>query len=424
MLASSASAQDKPAPAPEAEAPKKKAKKKKKKAEAKEPERPKDAPPPTEATVIEPNVLYRLGKLLPRNHSAYHRPEHSDYFDQLYLTLKFQKTYDYVHQVVIEPSIRTQRENPDDLEYFIEQAYVESAAGKRFSFTAGKKTEFEGAGFIVNPSDLLNEDKDILDQVYQKEGVVFTRARVRVADFNLGLGIIPISALPTTAGRAWLTVNGEIKEVELRLQVTHNETEKTATGLSIARFIGEHFELHFDGNYRSRQRSQRSRKELSYLTYSSYTIKNEDNQVIDSEGSGYYLAGSRIILTPRRTIVIEAITQQSGLLPDQFKLYFDYYRNERDNGRFGMTPPTRLIGRHYAFFSLQDDDSLPSTHLSANFLMNTDDQSKFIVFSARNALSEVTSVELSPTFFLGEVDSEYGEMPFQQAVYLIFRGRF
>lgn len=411
----------KPAVKPAAKKPKapKKAPKAEKSAE-KEPEKPKDAPPVTETTLIEPSLIYRAGKLAPRAGSVYHRKDHGDFFDQTYFTLLFKRTYDYTHTVVIEPGFRTMRENPQkwDTTHFMEQAYVESSLTQKLSFTAGKRTEYEGSGFIVNPSDLINEDKDILDQVYQKEGVVFTRLRYRLpAELSLGLGFIPRAGSPTTAGRGLLQLSGEVKQVEIRLNMTAHETDKTTTGFSVQRFFGEHFELHVDGRYQARQRATDGQN--GYLAYSQY--KGKDGRKDDP--SGFYLAGARYILTPRRTLVFEAIQQQSGLLPAEFEQLYAAQRasNERTEP---PNPPTKLLGRHYVFSSYQDDQTLSATHLSANALVNTDDKSQFIILSARYAISPITSLEFSPTYFRGVPNTEFGEEPFAQAYYMIFRGRF
>ena len=87
-------------------------------------------------------------------------------------------------------------------------------------------------------------------------------------------------------------------------------------------------------------------------------------------------------------------------------------------------PQTKLLGRHYGFFSYQDDDTLKSTHLALNVLVNTDDESLFVSSAVRHYITPITSVELAPTFFKGGVDTEFGEMPFAHAIYLVFRGRF
>lgn len=382
-----------------------------------------DDAPAVETTLIEPSLVYRVGKLWPRAASVYHKPEHGDYFDQIYATLKFQKTWNYVHTVVVEPGFRTKRENPsawDDAHHF-DQAYLESALTDDLLLTTGKKAEYDGSGFMVNPSDLLNENKDILDVVYQKEGVVFSRLKYRLpGDFSLGLAFIPVASASTDQGRALLQFSGEIKQFELRLSATAHAREKATTGLSVQRFWGEHFELHFDGRYQARQRDPAAEGNAS-IAFSQY---HSNDPLVHDDASGFYLTGTRLVLTPRRTIVVEGIQQQAGLLPDDFKRFFGSLREKNATGFTPGTPPTRLQGRHYAFASLQDDDSLKATHLSANYLLNTDDKSSFTVLSVRRTLSPLTSVELSPTFFSGAADTEFGEEPFGQAYYLVFRGRF
>lgn len=378
----------------------------------------------TEKTKIEPSFTYRAAALSPVKDSVYHKEEHGDFADQLYLTLRFAKTYDYVHEVLLEPTLRTFRNNPSSWEpYVIEQAYVESALLRWLNLTAGKKAEFEGSGFMVNPSDLLNEGKDIFDPLYQKEGVVFARLKLHGDTWSLGLGGIPRRGHPSRAGRAWLTASLTAWDVDLRLQATANPSEKATTGLSVQRFFGDHFELHFDGRYQRRQRDPEILGQ-DYLKYSAYVGPDVFHSDDDSP-SGFYLAGTRFIFTSRRTLILESIQNQSGLLPDEFKrLFADLQAVREENPTKVADPPSRLRGRHYAFASYQDDDSLKKIHLAASALLNTDDQSSFATMSVRYNISPITSVELAPTFFKGKADTEFGEMPFSEAHYFIVRGRF
>ena len=108
-----------------------------------------------------------------------------------------------------------------------------------------------------------------------------------------------------------------------------------------------------------------------------------------------------------------------GLVPDIAVL-----RDQEKNKGVINDPPTRLLGRHYGFVTYQDDETLNSTHFAVFALVNTDDQSRFTSASLRYTISALTSVELAPTWYSGKVDSEFGEMPFSQAIYLVFRGRF
>ncbi len=377
--------------------------------------------PKPEQTRIEPYLTYRLSALKPRKESVYHKKDHVDQADQIYLTLKFVRVYDYRHEIGIEPSLRTYRNNPANWEPpIVEQAYIESAISKSLSFTVGKKLEYEGSGFMVNPSDLLNENKDVFDSLYQKEGVVFSRIRHQSDWGTFSLGYIPKRSQAVSSGKAWFAANLEAYEIDIRSQVTVQESDKTTVGLSMARFFGDHFELHTDSRY---QRRQRKIAELDFMEYSPYVGPNLESQD-DDLPSLFYVVGSRYVLPPRRTLVFEYISNESGLLPIDFKRRNENLRTETlDNGRV-KEPPTRLLGRHFGFFSYQDDDTLSQTHLAATVLVNTDDQSIYGTLGAKYTLSPITSVELAPNFFMGRKDSEFGEMPFFNAYYLIFRGRF
>ena len=68
---------------------------------------------PLETTKIEPELTYRMAYLDIREDSAFHKEEHLDYIDQLYLNLRFFRDRDLRQEVVLEPSIRTPRGNPD-----------------------------------------------------------------------------------------------------------------------------------------------------------------------------------------------------------------------------------------------------------------------------------------------------------------------
>lgn len=408
-----------PAPVPAGKSIKKVKKKKPKTVQ----EPPPVVAPAVESTKIEPYFLYRIGALKPVEESVFHKAEHGDMADQIYLTLKYTKTYNYLHRVHIEPSFRTMRNNPATWEDFIvEQAFIESELFRPLHVTAGKKTEYEGSGFIVNPSDLLNENKDIFDPVYQSEGVVFTRFKIRLDAFNLGVGYIPRRGQPSNEGRLWSQFSTEVFATDLRIQYTAHASEKSTTGLSAQRFFGGSFELHFDGRYQARQRRVDSAGN-DYVKYSTYSGADPNTQS-DDAASGYYLGGTRLIFTPRRTMVFEYISNQSGLLPEEFKSYFGDLRKDKIEREKVRDPQTKLLGRHYGFFSYQDDDSIKSTHLALNVLVNTDDESLFVSSAIRHYVSPITSIELAPTFFKGKPDTEFGEMPFAHAVYLVFRGRF
>lgn len=386
---------------------------------------PADPLPIVETTKIEPELIYRMAKLVPQKESVYKKDDSltGDFFDQIYMTLRFSRTYDYVHEVVLEPTIRTTREKPSswDTSNFADQAYLESAVNSWLTLTVGKKTEFSGFGFFVNPSDLLNEHKENFDSLYQREGVVFGRLRARFGDFSLGLGFIPERGAPSSEGRGWVTLAGQVAEVDMSLAATHHQSEKTTVGFSAQRFFGSSFELHTDSRYQAKQRYQTSG---NTEPQSAYAGPNTEINA-DDDPSAYFLNGTRYVITHQRSAVFEYIVNQSGLLPEEFVVYHDDLRRKKEESKTNVKePPKQILGRHYVFVGYSDEGLAKGMKLSLNALQNTDDKSTFVSLSARYHLSPITSVELAPTFFQGERDSEFGEMPFAAVTYLTFRGRF
>lgn len=404
---------------------KKKAKPKAKpKAEpAAEPVQPADVAPSTEVTKIEPELTYRIAALSTRERSVYHKDTDLDQTDQIYAIARFSKMLDYQHEVVLVPRFRTDRENPVKYDQdFIEQAYIESAISSRFSLTAGKKAEMEGSGFIVNPSDLLNEAQEVFDPMYQQDGKVFVRFRYRLDDLSLGIGYIPKRGRAFDEGKGWLQLSKELFDTDVRLQATASATEKTTTGLSIQRFLGAAFEVHYDGRYQTRQRNQ----EVNFLGPDQYTVyagKNKESYS-DDEPSAYNLIGSRFVFTPKRTLIFEYIQNEAGLEAADFHTFHKDLRDRKAKSDTVSDAPKTLLGRHYYFSTIQDEESVKALKLAVFYLYNTDDHSAFSSVSLKYSLSALTSVEAVPTFFSGKVDTEFGEMPFSQATYLVFRGRF
>lgn len=400
-----------------------KAKAKPKEAAAPEPTQPADSAPSTEVTKIEPEVTYRLAKLTPRARSVFHKDTDLDQTDQLYAIVRFSKVLDYQHEVVFVPRFRTDRKNPvaSDTD-FIEQAYVESALSSRFSFTAGKKSEIEGPGFIVNPSDLLNEGQEVFDRMYQNDGKVFLRLRYRLDDLSLGIGYIPRRAQEVGAGKGWFQASKEVFHTDLRLQVTSNAAEKSTVGMSAQRFIGAALEVHYDGRYQRRQRNQ----EVGLLGPDQFSAYGGDDKgsYTDDSPSTYNLIGSRLVFTPKRTLIVEYIQNQAGLESLDFKSYYGSQRDRLAAGQSTNEAPKVLLGRHYVFTALQDEESLKAVKLGAYYLANTDDQSAFTSLSLKYAVSALTTFEVQPTWFTGDADTEFGERPFSQATYLVFTGRF
>jgi hypothetical protein len=322
--------------------------------------------------------------------------------------------------------IRTLPTNPTAYDSeLLQQAYIETAATDRLALTVGKKAEFDGPGFIVNPSDLLNENRQVFDPLYQNDGVVFARVKYRIGDASsLGVGYIPLRGQAYNSGKAWLTGATEAFGADVHMQMTANAAQKTTIGLSAQRFFGGSFELHLDGRYQRRQRNQAPGDD-SYLQFSSYSGRDATTYT-DDVPSLYALAGTRYVFTPKRSAIFELIDNQSGLLPAQFAAFYAHIADEEKKQTIGQPPPapTQLEGRMYAFVSYQDDETVRSTHLGLNYLRNTQDGSSFSAASILYNVSPLTSVELAPTFFTGPINTEFGEMPFSQLIYLTFRGRF
>lgn len=364
-----------------------------------------------ESTKIEPELTYRMAYLDMRQGSGYHKETHQDYLDQLYLNLRFFRDRDLRQEVVLEPTIRTPRGNPNgSIETVIEQGYIRFALGKNWTITAGRKAEYDGSGFATNPSDLLNEDRDQFDPLALKQGKNFSRATFKLGKLGLSTGFIPNPGKRARTGKLWFQGALEFWDVDLKVQETTQETEKSTIGLSASRFFGDSVELHYDGRRQSRQRSATDQQERNFSSYQ------------PDDPSFYHLAGTRILVGNRRSIILEGIQNQSGLETSEMQDYLqDVQVRDEDNK---PDPPTRLIGRHYGFLALQDEESVAKMVLGFSVLANADDKSVFSTLSAKYSLSPITSVEFAPTFFRGRKFSEFGELPFASALHLIFRGRF
>jgi hypothetical protein len=388
----------------------------------------------SDETSIKPSLAYRYSVLQPRQEAVYFKQVHKDYVDQFYATFSFQRQVDYVHDLVIEPTLRSVRDNPRQYQWLFEQAYIETQVRKNYFLTAGKKHEFSGSGFFVQPSDLLNEYKDSFDPLYQSEGMVFSRLQWRGEESSFGLGVIPERAKDRKEGHVWAVGNTEIVGVELNMQYKyHLERERGIGGVSAAKFFGDLFELHLDASYRGYQKSRDTR--LQGTDYSAKGIDNgkghynwrDYSAVEEMDASGYYLAGTRVVLSARRTLILEYFVQQNGLLPEEFEALFEDLQAERDSNESGdaiVKVPRFFRGRHYAAFSYQDDDTIMGTHLGASYVRNNDDGSGYGGVSVKRHFSKATSLEFSPTYFVGSKGTEFGEMPFSVGYNILIRGRF
>jgi hypothetical protein len=373
------------------------------------------------SSTIESTLIYRASILTPRVRSVYNKKEHGDFADQPYAVFRFSHYTGHVPDVVIEPAIRTVRNNPakwDDP--VIHQAYLETNIGKKWDFTAGKKVEYRGSGFLVNPSDLLNEQKDLFDPLYQQEGIFFSRLAWRHRDTKIGLGFIPVRGQPSKSGKFWITGESELYETEILVQMTMQESEKFTSGLSVQRFFGDHLELHIDSRYQSRQRKI---SEFEWLKYSE-SIGDNPNSQEDDRQTLYGILGSRLVISPRSSIIFEYLGNQSGLGPMDFSRRFTEFAEEKIETEKTREPPTQYIGRKYGFIAYQNDELLPGTHFSISLLANAEDKSTFTSITAKKSVSKTISAEITPMIFRGGERTEFGEMPFSSVIYLTLRGKF
>jgi hypothetical protein len=365
-------------------------------------------------TKVRPEVIYRQSLLSRRKSAVFHRPnEDKDTVDQVYATLRFDSSWEYEDAAVFEAGIRTPRSAPNgEIELVMHQAFIESQlAGGRLILTAGKKVEFDGPGILMNPSDLLNEDKDLIDPLYQREGKVFTRLMLTGAVGKVGLGYIPKRAAFAGEGKAWLQGQTQIAGGDFRLQATMQSENKATTGFSVSRFFAsDRLELHLDGRYQARQRSVNEQRERAYSVF-----KNRDP-------SAFVLAGGRFVVKGKRSATVEVMQNQSGLDREEFKSFFAAI-DALDEGNNDKKPDSRFLGRNYAFLAFHDEDSLPRSRLSASVLLNATDKSTFGSIELRHSVSPLIALSVNPLFFSGAKDSEFGEMPFKTIMFFQATGR-
>jgi len=387
-----------------------------------------------DSSEIKPYLTYRYTVLQPREESVYKKKLHKDNVDQVYATFRFDRQVNYVNQVVLEPTMRTIRDNPRQYQWLFEQAFIDTKISKKLFVTGGKKSEFSGSGFFAQPSNLYQEFKDMFDPLYQNEGIVFSRLQFRGENTSFGIGLLPETGKDRKNGNAMAGITTELLQAEVDLQFKYNfERERSVTGLSVARFFGEIVEIHFDGSYRNFQKNSNAfipvtDFDLDGADYSGgHYLWRDYSAVEEMDASGFYLMGTRLVLSPRRTLLAEYITQQNGLLPEEFERLFGDLKAEQeksDTNEAVAKIPRNLRGRHYAALSFQDDDTFDGVHVGVSYVSNLDDKSGYGGMSVKKFFSKATSFEFSPTIFVGKSFTEFGEMPFAVGYNLLLRGRF
>ena len=96
------------------------------------------------------------------------KSERENYSDQVYLSLKFERTFNYRDQVVLISALR-QKLKASTIDPIIEQGFIRTDLRPNVTLTAGKKTEVFGSGFLII-LQILNENRDIFDPSISARG--------------------------------------------------------------------------------------------------------------------------------------------------------------------------------------------------------------------------------------------------------------
>jgi hypothetical protein len=321
------------------------------------------------------------------------------------LSLKLVKTFNFLDEIVLEPVIRTKRENPMQMETAIDQAYISAILGDSFMLTAGKYLNTGGSGFFVNPSDLLNEDKDLFDPLYQREGKILTQIGWSHGLNSAILGYMPKRDRETEDGTAFAKFSTEISGAKTYLTYAYNKDDLSTFGLNISRFFGERIEFHLDSRFQLRQRTPEIHRERSHsVKYGQYS------------SSGYYLFGSRVVLTPQKTFIVEGIFQESGLKKNEIASYLR--KEEADRETINPSQQSRIIGQRYAFVAYRDESFIHRTRIHLSALYNIEDQSSYASVEAKYTFSPIINISFTPTFNMGKRYTEFGEA-FASAIYYV-----
>jgi len=350
-------------------------------------------------------LTYRNIFLAPREESAFFdETERVNFLDQIYGTILISETQDHLDEVRFEPFFRTRKRKPAEIEIGFDQAYLKTRITENLSVIAGKKVELEGVGLFVSPSDLLNENLDLFDTLYQREGVIFSRLNYQFTSAYVGLGFIPNRANDFESGKAWLKAGGSVADFDIQLQATSQREEKATIGIAVSRFWGDSFETHIDARTQARQHDFNSRSESDFGSKK----KDEDSQ--------FYVLGGRYVFAAKRTFALEHITNNAGLSREEEKNYFEYVRNKSSSKSNELK--SRILGRNFIFGRFQDEMLIPKTLFSLSTVVNLEDQSYVSTIQLRWKPTLIHAIDLSSSFFQGATNTEFGEVPASRSVVL------
>ncbi len=370
------------------------------------------------STSFSPELIYRRAYIDLRKDAIYFKDDYRNFADQLYLSFKFSKSFKYINEVVFDPVIRTPKLNPtNDLELVVAQAYAHFFTTKNIFFSVGKKLEFDGSGFLINPSDLLNQDKDIYDPLKQREGKFFTRIGFQSDLITSSISFIP-KRDSSVEDFSILSKNYfELFGMDTSVQYMFNRTEKSTFGLSMNKFWNDFIETHVDGRYQTRQKRPDT----------SYSVQEPERDFTDkalSDSSVYVVGGLRLVLSSKRSLVLETIYKESGLDEEQTVNFLEDEKRRKRIAKASVNPPTTIIGRNYVFLAYNDEDTIKKMKFTTSWLYNILDKSSFINIDIDYKVSPIVSMGLSPMFNIGSKNTEFGESYLKNVCYLTLKATF
>jgi hypothetical protein len=386
------------------------------------------------AAELNPVLDYRQAVFETRENSPFTKSEYKNYADQLYLSLFLRKEIDFLSTIHFEPAVRTVRDNPGVIETVIDQGFIQ-AQKKAFGLVAGKKKEVHGAGFFVRPSDILNEDEDLFDDFYRREGLYLSQVFYQSGSHFLGLGYVPWRRRAAEEGRVWLRGATEISGFEMDLQYTFNKEDLSTVGFALSKLYADLLQVHLDMRWKQKlypsgetdSKGQRPGRlflpeRVGYECDQLATKGLEDLCMVEkNESAGvYYNVGTRWSMTQKRSLVFEWIQQQSGLSQEELEPYYAYQSRVNDSD----PPPNRLLSNRYVFVGYLDEQSIKDSNISLHHLLNIDDNSQFVLGQYDYAWSEGLNIAVAHGQFVGKKNTEFGEKPLSSSWYFRVQGRF
>ncbi len=360
---------------------------------------------------VDPSMYYRHLHLLPKKQSVFHKEEHQDSNQHLVGNLKIKAIESFDQFYLIEAGLRTKRSRFDDqlLEVRLEQAYLQSRIDDTHTFTAGKFEATEGPGAMVNPSDILNEDRRLYDSLYYRYGKIQMKWAAQMGNSNWSLTLLPRKGQEFQDGDALLRWAGQIGNAELSLKAKYSERDQLTQSAYASGFLTDSVGVYGEARYQARQRDVSEQREISFSDFDARSA------------SGAGLIGLRYVVSAQRSLVGEYFYNQSGLSEQGFGDFFKFVSESRDADR---ETDDRLLGQQYAIFGYFDEKLFRQSALEMSSIYNVQDQSAFISLKLQRHFSRLTSIELNQLLYQGNQHTEFGEMPFSAITSIGFVGNF